>query len=160
MNYLEDARIGERREIGSFLFTAEAIKRFAAQYDPQPFHLDEEAGRQSLFGTLSASGWHTACIYMKLLVADMKQREEAARARGEQIVRGGPSPGFKNLKWHNPVLAGDTVTYFIETLATRPTNSRPGWGILSAVVTANNQRGDAVLSLETSAFMPRRERTG
>ena len=72
MIFFEDTRLGERHTLGSFTFTAEAIKAFARDYDPQAFHLDEEAGRQSLFGGLAASGWHTASVYMKLLVADLE----------------------------------------------------------------------------------------
>ncbi len=91
----------------------DAIKTFARAYDPQPFHLDEEAGKRSLFGGLAASGWHTASVYMKLLVAYLKDLTEAAEARGEPVAQSGPSPGFKNLKWPRPVLAGDTVTYYL-----------------------------------------------
>jgi acyl dehydratase len=74
MHFFEDLEIGARREIGSFTFTAEAIKKFAAQFDPQAFHLDEEAGRKSLFGGLAASGWHVASVCMKLLVATASAR--------------------------------------------------------------------------------------
>src|SRR3954469_11794513 len=112
MHFFEDMEIGVRREIGSFTFTAEHIKKFAAQYDPQAFHLDEEAGRRSLFGGLAASGWHTASVYMKLLVAYLNDLAQAAEARGEKAAASGPSPGFKNLKWPRPVLAGDTITYY------------------------------------------------
>lgn len=157
MFFLEDTRLGERRELGSFTFTAEKIKAFARDYDPQPFHLDEEAGRQSVFGALAASGWHTASVYMKLLVADLGRRMEAARARNEPIAQSGPSPGFKNLRWPRPVLAGDTVTYFYEATSARPLASRPGWGIVLGASTATNQRGELVLSFENSVFLPRRD---
>jgi acyl dehydratase len=83
MRYLEDIQIGMRRELGSFTFTAEAIKAFAEQFDPQPFHLDEEVGRKSLFGGLAASGWHVASVCMKLLVADGQRAKAEAEARGE-----------------------------------------------------------------------------
>ncbi|HAO39612.1 MAG TPA: dehydratase, partial [Afipia sp.] len=69
MPYFEDMNIGDRRELGSFTFTPEGIKAFAAKFDPQPFHLDEEAGRNSVFGGLAASGWHVAATYMRLTVA-------------------------------------------------------------------------------------------
>ena len=82
MRFFEDIEIGQRRELGSFTFTAELIKKFAAQFDPQRFHLDEEAGRKSLFGGLAASGWHVGSVCMKLLVADgQRQAREAAGAR-------------------------------------------------------------------------------
>lgn len=157
MNFLEDIKLGERQTLGSFLFTAERIKAFAQAYDPQDFHLDEEAGRKSLFGGLAASGWHTASVYMKLLVAYLARQAEAARARGEVVAESGPSPGFKNLKWPRPVLAGDTITYVYEATATRPLASRPGWGIVFGTTTAVNQRGEVVLSFENSVFLPRRE---
>ena len=84
MSYLEDIKIGVKRELGSFTFTADAIKDFARQFDPQPFHLDEAAGRASLFGGLAASGWHLTAVFMKLLVSTMKAERAAAEARGEK----------------------------------------------------------------------------
>lgn len=130
MPFLEDYRIGDKRELGSHTFTAEEIKLFAAQFDPQPFHLSEEAGKASLFGGLAASGWHTTAVYMKVLVADMNRQREAALARGESIVASGPSPGFTNLKWPRPVLAGDTISYTLEVIDLRASASRPQWGIV------------------------------
>jgi acyl dehydratase len=152
--FFEDTRLGERHTLGSFLFTADRIKAFARAYDPQDFHLDEEAGRRSLFGGLAASGWHTASVYMKLLVAYLDQLAQAARARGEVVAESGPSPGFKNLKWPRPVLAGDTITYFYEATAARPLASRPGWGLVSGLTTAVNQRGEEVFSFDNAVFLP------
>ena len=84
MHFFEDIEVGQRRELGSFTFTAEAIKKFAAQFDPQRFHLDEEEGRKSLFGGLAASGWHVGSVCMKLLVADgQRQAKRSRRARRE-----------------------------------------------------------------------------
>lgn len=156
MIFFEDTRLGERHTLGAFTFTADAIKAFARNYDPQAFHLDEEAGRRSLFGGLAASGWHTAAVYMKLLVAHLEKLMAAARARGEPVAPSGPSPGFKNLKWPRPVLAGDTITYFYEASSMRPLASRPGWGIVFGTTTAVNQHGEVVLSFENSVFLPRR----
>lgn len=156
VNFFEDTKLGERHTLGSFTFTAEAIKAFARAYDPQAFHLDEEAGRRSLFGGLAASGWHTASVYMKLLVAYMKAQADAAVARGETVTPNGPSPGFKNLKWPRPVLAGDTVTYVYEATSMRPLASRPEWGIVFGTATAVNQRDEIVLFFENSVFLPRR----
>ena len=156
MIYYEDTRIGERHTLGSFTFTPEAIKTFARAFDPQAFHLDEEAGRQSLFGGLAASGWHTASIYMKLLVAYLKKLSEAAEARGETVAQSGPSPGFTNLKWPRPVLAGDTITYVYEATAMRPLASRPELGLVSGKTTAVNQRGEIVLVFDNAVFLPRR----
>jgi len=156
MRFYEDLEIGYRRELGSFNFTADRIKAFAAQFDPQPFHLDEEAGRQSLFGGLAASGWHVASAFMKVLVADGQRQAGAAAARGEPIALGGPSPGFRDLRWIKPVLAGDTISFASEVLALRPSEKRPEWGILQIRNTGTNQRGELVFSMLGTAFVQRR----
>jgi acyl dehydratase len=156
MRFFEDLEIGQRRELGSFTFTAELIKKFAAQFDPQRFHLDEEEGRKSLFGGLAASGWHVGSACMKLLVADGQRQSKEAAARGEKVAIWGPSPGFRELRWIKPVLAGDTVHFssVIETL--RWSEKRPEWGIAQARNTGANQRGEMVFSLLATAFVPRR----
>jgi acyl dehydratase len=156
MRYLEDITIGHRRELGSFTFTADSIKAFAEQFDPQPFHLDEEAGRKSPFGGLAASGWHVAAVCMKLLVEDGQRAKAEAEARGEVPAVGGPSPGFRDLRWIKPVLVGDTLTYSSEVVSVRATATRPGWGILQAKNIAVNQRGEEVYSFLASAFVPQR----
>ncbi|MCO5130614.1 MAG: MaoC family dehydratase [Xanthobacteraceae bacterium] len=156
MRFFEDIAVGQRRELGSFTFTAENIKEFARQFDPQPFHLDEEAGRKSLFGGLAASGWHVGSVCMKLLVAKGKEEAAAMRAAGETPATGGPSPGFRELKWHKPVLAGDTVTFSSVIESTRTSEKRPEWGIIHARNTGVNQRGEVVYSFLATAFVPRR----
>ena len=156
MTYFEDLRVGARAEVGHHIFTADEIKAFAREFDPQPFHLDEEAGRQSLFGGLAASGWHVGSVCMKLLVADGQRQAAEAAARGETIAVWGPSPGFRELRWIKPVLAGDTVSYASTVESLRPSESRPEWGILQARNTGTNQRGELAFSLLASAFVPRR----
>lgn len=156
MPYFEDMKIGDRRELGSFTFLADDIKKFAAKFDPQPFHLDEEAGRNSVFGGLAASGWHVAATYMRLTVAHFKRDVEAALARGEKPVAAGPSPGFENLKWIKPVLAGDTLTYVTEVSSLRVLDSRPQWGLVGFHNVATNQRGEPAFSFEGKAFVLRR----
>jgi acyl dehydratase len=156
MRFFEDIEIGQRREVGSFTFTAELIKKFAAQFDPQPFHLDEEAGRQSLFGGLAASGWHVASVCMKLMVADGQRQAADAAARGEKAAVWGPSPGFRELRWIKPVLAGDTVSFSSAVESVRSSSSRPEWGIVQARNTGINQRGELVFSFLATAFAPRR----
>jgi len=156
MRFFEDMEIGARREIGSFTFTADAIKKFAAQFDPQRFHLDEEEGRKSLFGGLAASGWHVGSVCMKLLVADGQRLMKEAAARGEKIVSWGPSPGFRELRWIRPVLAGDTISFASVVETKRSSSSRPEWGILQARNSGSNQRGEQVFSLLATAFVPRR----
>jgi acyl dehydratase len=156
MRFFEDFEIGERHEIGSFTFTAEDIKRFARQFDPQRFHLSEEEGRNSLFGGLAASGWHVAAVYMKLLVDDTQRADREARARGEEVAVGGPSPGFREMRWIKPVLAGDTITFACEIETKRASESRPDWGIIQIRNSGANQRGEPVFSFLGSAFVPRR----
>ena len=156
MRFFEDMEIGVRRDVGSFTFTAEAIKTFAAQFDPQAFHLDEEAGRNSLFGGLAASGWHVGSACMKLMVADGQRLSREAAARGEEIAVWGPSPGFRELRWIKPVLAGDTISFSSVVETKRTSEKRPEWGILQARTSGINQRGEAVYSLLATAFVPRR----
>ncbi|WP_024514038.1 MaoC family dehydratase [Bradyrhizobium sp. Tv2a-2] len=157
MLFFEDMEIGQRREVGSFTFTAEAIKAFAAQFDPQRFHLSEEEGRNSLFGGLAASGWHVGSVCMKLMVVDAQRRMKEAVARGETVAAWGPSPGFRELRWLKPVLAGDTISFASEIVAKRISESRPNWGVLQARQTGTNQHGEPVYSLLATAFVPRRE---
>ena len=156
MRFFEELEIGARRELGSFTFTAETIKKFAAQFDPQAFHLDEEAGRRSLFGGLAASGWHVGSVCMKLLVADGQRSAAEAAARGEKVAVGGPSPGFRELRWIKPVLAGDTISYSSRVESRRTSEKRPEWGILQIRNTGTNQRGEVVYSFLATAFVPRR----
>jgi acyl dehydratase len=156
MHFFEELEIGARRELGSFTFTAEAIKKFAAQFDPQRFHLDEEEGRKSLFGGLAASGWHVGSVCMKLLVANGQRQIQEAIARGEKVAVWGPSPGFRDLRWLKPVLAGDTISYATEVASKRASEKRPEWGIVEARNTGTNQRGELAFSLLATAFVPRR----
>jgi acyl dehydratase len=156
MRFFEDLKVGQRRELGSFTFTAELIKKFAAQFDPQAFHLDEEAGRNSLFGGLAASGWHIGSVCMKLLVADGQREAAEAAARGEKVAIWGPSPGFRELRWLKPVLAGDVISYASEVETLRSSEKRPEWGILQARNTGTNQRGELAFSFLATAFVPRR----
>jgi acyl dehydratase len=156
MGFFEDMEIGDRRELGSFTFTAELIKKFAAQFDPQRFHLDEQEGRNSLFGGLAASGWHVGSVCMKLLVADGQRETREAVARGEKVAIWGPSPGFRELRWIKPVLANDTIHFASEVETKRSSEKRPEWGILQARNTGINQRGELVFSFLATAFVPRR----
>jgi len=158
MLFFEDITIGRRREVGSFTFTADEIKRFARKYDPQRFHLSEEEGRKSLFGGLAASGWHVASICMKLMVTSAQRITREAVARGETVAAGGPSPGFRDLRWIKPVMAGDTVSFVSEVEGLRASASRPEWGIVEIRNTGTNQRGEVVFSFLGTGFVPRRNR--
>lgn len=146
-------RIGETITLGSHTFEANEIKAFAAKYDPQRFHMDEEEARDSVFGKLCASGWHTAATWMKY---NLKRREDA----GEQPWEGpgeapqfGPSPGFQNLKWLKPVYAGETVTFTRRALAHRALASRPGWRLLTIACEAIDSTGDKVLEFESAVLV-------
>jgi acyl dehydratase len=153
VNAYERIAIGDTHVFGSKTFTADSIKRFAEKYDPQAFHLDETAAKQSGFGRLCASGWHTASAMMRLLVDYFDSVEARARAAGEPYLVSGPSPGFDDLRWPHPVYAGDTVTYTARIVAKRPSRSRPGWGLLSMTTTGVNQYGRQVFSVTTHVFV-------
>ncbi len=116
------------RELGRHTFTAEDIKRFARGFDPQPFHMDEEAAKRSHFGALCASGWHTTAACMRLIVDYHKRLAAEMIARGERPAKIGPSPGFKNLKWLKPIYAGDTVAFASEVIEMRPSAVAPAMG--------------------------------
>jgi acyl dehydratase len=150
MIWYDDIEIGERRELGSYTFTAEEIKRFAQQFDPQPFHLDEEAAKRSHFGGLVASGWHTASVFMKL-------QSRLINQIGADVSKAGPSPGYRDLRWLKPVFAGDTLTYSTEVVRKRELATRPQWGIVFSHISALNQRGELVYEFEASVMFARRE---
>jgi acyl dehydratase len=156
MQYFEDIQIGVRTELGSHTFTADDIKTFAAGHDPQPFHVDETAAAGSHFGGLCASGWHTAAMWMRLMVDHLRREDEARRERGEAMAELGPSPGFRDLRWLKPVYAGDTVNYATEVVETRALKSRPGWGLMTIQNTGTNQHGELVISFVSTAFVERR----
>jgi acyl dehydratase len=156
MKLFEDIAIGERDEIGKVTFTAGEIKAFAAEFDPQPFHLDEEAAARSHFGALCASGWQTVALWMRCMVAYRQREDEALRARGATPARNGPAVGFRDLKWIKPVYVGDTVTYSVEIVAKRESASRPGWGLVTTRGSGVNQHGEPVFSFDTTAFVQAR----
>lgn len=131
MMYLDEIPAGWSVDLGSHAFTADAIVAFATEFDPQPFHLDEEAGRASLFDGLAASGWHVACAWMALWIAHQNREMQARAGRGEIVPIPGPSPGFDDMKWLKPVLAGQTVRYRTSLLRARASATRPDWGILT-----------------------------
>jgi acyl dehydratase len=157
MKFFDDFSVGERHDLGRHTFSAAEIKAFATRFDPQPFHLDEAAAARSHFGALCASGWHTAAVWMRLMVEHQRREDAARRERGEPVAELGPSPGFRELKWLKPVYVGDTISYVTEIVETRPSNSRPGWGLITLRNTGMNQRGEPVISFVSVAFVERRE---
>lgn len=156
-NFYEDRQIGEIYDLGSHTFTKDEIIAFARQFDPQPFHLEEEAGRKSLFGGLAASGWHTAAIWIRHFVAYRQKIEAEIRAAGAPVARYGPSPGFRNLRWLKPVYPGDTLTFRGRTAAKIDLKSRPDRGILQTDSQARNQRGEVVFNIRGQILAERRE---
>ncbi len=157
MKFFEDIVVGERHELGQHKFTVDSIKAFAARFDPQAFHIDETAAARSHFGALCASGWQTAATWMRLMVERVRREDEARLARGEPIAKLGPSPGFRDLKWLKPVYVADTVSYAMEVVEVRPSNSRPEWGLITLRNTGINQKGELVLSFVSTAFVERRK---
>lgn len=154
--YLDEMDAGLVVELGSHHFTKDAIIAFAQQYDPQPFHLDEEAARKGPFGVLTASGWHTAAGWMKCYVATNQAAEAKMRAEGRAPAPLGPSPGFTNLKWLKPVTPGDTITYRSTVTGKRDLNSRPGWGLAFSLNEGFNQKGELVFSFEGKVLTPKK----
>lgn len=143
--YWEDLQPGSVRDLGSVSVDADQIKEFAAKYDPQPFHLDEEAARQSMFGGLAASGWQTACLAMRLTVDNML-RHTASMG----------SPGLESLKWLKPVYPGDLLNLRHTILESRPLKSRPDTGLVRSRWEMFNQHGDKVLEMEGYGMFGRR----
>src|ERR671914_1908168 len=131
--YLEDFTVGQTFGSGRLRIDEEQIRRFASDFDPQPFHLDDKAARDTIFRGLAASGWHTAALTMRLLV-----ESELKPAGG--IV----GAGFDELRWPLPVRPGDELRLEIEVMEVRPSKSRPDQGLIKVKTTTVNQEGEAV----------------
>ncbi|MGD9664351.1 MAG: MaoC family dehydratase [Novosphingobium sp.] len=136
MQYFEDIIIGEVRQFGSHTLTREETTDFAAKYDPQDFHLSDEAAAKTFFGRMSASGWNTAAVMMKLLVADTNGDPEA----------GAGGIGADELRWLKPVYPGDTLSLKVENLAKRRSRSRPEQGSIWQKMTVLNQHDEPVMT--------------
>lgn len=143
--FWEDLAPGSVRELGSTMVDAAEVKEFAGKYDPQPFHLDEEAGKASLFGGLCASGWHTCAMAMRLTV-DNLLRHSASLG----------SPGLESLKWLKPVFPGDRLTLRHTILESRAMRKRPDAGIVRSRWDLYNQDGAKVLEMEGYGMFRRR----
>jgi acyl dehydratase len=144
--YFEDFEVGEVHQFGSFTFTRDAIVAFARQYDPQPFHLDDEAARASIYGGLIASGWQTGAVCFRLAVDGLIGR---AASLG--------SPGIDDLRWLKPVRPGDTITGRAEVVEVRASRSKPDRGSVRLRYEAFNQRGEQVFSMTSVGLFARRE---
>jgi acyl dehydratase len=138
--------VGDVREFGAMPVTREAILAFAGQFDPQPFHLDDAAAEASLFGKLSASGWHTCAMAMRMM-CDAYLLESSSLG----------SPGIDNLRWTKPVHPGDTLSVRLTTLDARPMASRPSVGLVLSKWEVLNQRRELVLTMQGWGMFGRRE---
>ncbi len=143
--YLEDFVPGAVFEAGSVPIAEHEIVEFARRYDPQPFHVDPEAARASIYGGLIASGWQTVAVTMRLLVDNVF---------GESAGMG--SPGVDELRWLRPVRPGDTLAPRVTVLESRPSQSKPDRGILRFRVEVHNQDGELAMSMVGAAFIARR----
>lgn len=143
--YLEDFAVGQLYGSGRIKVEKERIKAFAAEFDPQPFHLDEDAARRTIFGGLAASGWHTAALTMRLLV-----ESELKPAGG--IV----GAGFDEFRWPLPVRPGDELSVESEVLEVRPSKSRPNQGMIKIRTATKNQKGEVVQLSVGNLVVPRR----
>ncbi|MGL5115335.1 MAG: MaoC family dehydratase, partial [Beijerinckiaceae bacterium] len=154
--FYDDLVLGERLILGEKTFSEADIIGFARDFDPQFFHIDAVAAKNSIFGGLIASGWHTAAVWMELMVKNRTAAAMGAMMRGDQPAQLGPSPGFRNLRWIKPVHAGDTITYTSAITEKRLSASRPEWGIVNHFNTGTNQRGELVFSFHGTVFWERR----
>lgn len=143
---------GQKIVLGSHRFTADDIIRYARQFDPQPFHVDADAARHSLFGGLCASGWHTCAAWMKTFLAFWAAECRRLEHEGKVPPRLGPSHGFRDLRWLKPVFAGDTITYSATLLDTREQASRPDRLLDTILCEGINQHGEPVIRFESSVM--------
>jgi len=155
--FLEDFVVGERVELGAYAFDREEMLAFARRYDPQPFHLDEEAAKASIYGSLIASGWHTCSAFMRCFIGWMELQRRKAAERGDDLPPVGVAAGVSGLRWPAPVRPGDVVSYSTTVLSKRAVH-RPGWGIVTRRSIGVNQNGVEVLDL-TSVIMTGRRPT-
>jgi acyl dehydratase len=144
--YLEDFAVGQKFSSGRLLIEGERIRAFAAEFDPQPFHLDEAAARRSFFGELTASGWYTAAVSMRLLM------ETGLNPAGGYIGAG--ADGFR---WPRPVRPGDELHVECEVVEVRPSVSRPDRGLIKVRMATLNQDDEAALMYIANMVVPRRQ---
>lgn len=146
MLYFEDIVPGTKSSFGRYEVTREEVIEFASKYDPQPFHLSDEAAAQTYFGRLSASGWHTAAMMMRMLVDNMSDIQQAGLG----------SPGLDELRWLKPVYPGDVLRVETEVLDKRPSRSRPDMGSFRSKATIYNQDNVAVMTATSIGLIRRR----
>ena len=146
MRYFEDVEVGQHASFGHYAVDRDEVIDFARRYDPQPFHLSEEAAAATHFGRLSASGWHTCAMTMAMIVADLRDREEAGLG----------SPGIDELRWLRPVYPGDTLRCEAEVVEKRASKSRPEMGFYKSRMSVFNQDDIAVMSFLSTVMIATR----
>lgn len=146
MIYFEDVVVGEEREFGSYDVTRDEVIAFATKYDPQPFHLSDEAAARTHFGRLAASGWHTCAMTMGVI----------ARAVVEEEQAGLGSPGIDELRWLKPVFPGDRITVKGTVVDKTPSRSKPEIGSFRTETVVTNQDGVAVMTYKSIVLIRRR----
>jgi acyl dehydratase len=144
--WYEDMTPGRVFDLGKKTVSAEEIIRFASEFDPQSFHLSEEAGKNSILGGLSASGWHTCSMMMRMFYDNLLHWSSSEGA-----------PGIDLIEWRKPVLAGDTLTATTTVLEVRPLKSRPGVGMVKVKHAVTNQNGETVMIMENPGMFRMRE---
>jgi acyl dehydratase len=145
--------VGVVQDFGTHIFTADEIIAFGQKFDPQPFHVDAEAAKASLFGGLCASGWHTGAVWMRK-ICDYREREFARiEAEGGTAPVLGPSPGISNMRWLKPVFAGETIRFGCEVTGKRALKSRPGWGIVESRNFAERLDGERVMEFDSAILV-------
>jgi acyl dehydratase len=142
--YFDDLKVGDKFGSGTHAVSADDIKRFASEFDPQPFHLDDEEARQTIFGGLAASGWHTAAITMRLLATS-----------GPKLANGIVGAGG-DIEWKTPTRPGDVLHVDSQVVELVPSRSRPDRGIVVMKAHTVNQRGDVVQSSTMKLMLTRR----
>jgi hypothetical protein len=146
MQYYEDLQVGHIERFGSYPVTREEVIAFATAYDPQPFHLDDDAAAQTHFGRLAASGWHTGAMAMRMMVDHWAKIGHSGLG----------SPGLDELRWLRPVYPGDTLKMETELLAKRLSQSRPEMGLIKSISRVYNQDDVLVMSFISNGLVGRR----
>src|SRR3954447_167433 len=150
MIYFEDIEIGRETQFGSYEVTREEVLDFARKYDPQPFHLSDEAAAKTYFGRLSASGWHTCAMTMSVIARRVVDEEQAGLG----------SPGIDELRWLKPVFPGDTLRVRGKIIEKTPSRSRPEMGSFRTETTVTNQDDVPVLRFQSIVLIRRRPPEG
>ena len=150
MQFYEDIAVGRKQAFGHYDVTREEVIEFASRYDPQPFHLDDEAAAQTHFGRISASGWHTCAMTMSMLVENLKTNKQAGLG----------SPGVDQLRWKKPVYPGDTLRCESIVIEKRRSASRPEMGIFKSQLTVFNQHDDVVMEMVSNGLIRTRDPEG